>query len=314
MPRRPLGRTGIEVSVLSLGTVELGMEYGIGRADERAKPARADSIALLEHAVAAGINLFDTAPSYGDSERLLGEVLGPRTDCYIATKVEVPRDGAGQLMEGGRVFRAVRDSLERSLANLKRETLDVVQIHNATTEVIRRSEIADALSEAREEGLLRFIGASVYGEEAALAVVESGQYSVLQLAYNLLDQRMAARVLPAAHTAGIGTFARSALLKGVLTSRARTLDGGLSPLRTAAARAVESLAGSWAELPRTALRFCLSNSAVDTVLVGARNQSELMEALAGVSEGELSAVQKERAKELALEDERLADPSQWEVR
>lgn len=313
MDYRPLGKTGLQVSAITLGTVSLGVEYGIEAPGEFGRPAEADSIRLLQQAADAGINLFDTAPAYGESERLLGQALGRRDDCIIATKVSIPQDADGRSLHGISLWQALEASLENSMRALQRDVLGIVQIHNATLDVIAQGEMAEGLLGARQEGKVRFLGASVYTEAEALAVIEAGYFDVLQVAYNVLDQRMAWRVFPAAEQAGVGVIVRSALLKGTLTAKAQWLPPELAELRQAAERARDVLAGSWQSLPEMALRFCLSASQAATVLVGVRTFEELRQALSVAEAGQLSEEMLTQTAALALADERLLNPLYWPV-
>jgi aryl-alcohol dehydrogenase-like predicted oxidoreductase len=208
----------------------------------------------------------------------------------------------------------LRTSIESSLRALDREVLDIVQIHNATREMIEEGAITDALLDARRRGLVRILGASVYGEEAALAVIRSGEYGVLQVPLNALDQRMMRDVLPAAEAAGVGVMVRSAFLKGALTPKAQWLPEPLAPLREAAARARDVLAGgSWDRLPDAAMRFCLSVPRAASVLTGARTMAELDAAVAAEAAGSLDAAVLRDAATLAMTEECLLNPSYWPV-
>ncbi len=305
MRMQRLGRTGLSVSAIALGTVEIGVNYGIAMPGEFGRPSEEASVRLLVAAADAGINLFDTAPAYGESERLLGRALAGRPECRIATKVSLPRTGDARA--------AIETSLRNSCAALRRDVLDIVQIHNATTDVLRRGEVAATLDAARARGQVRCLGASVYTVDEALAVIADGRFDMLQVAFNLLDQRMAERVFPAARRAGVGILVRSAFLKGVLTEKARHLPTELAPLRNAAENVKNAMADSWDALPEVALRFCLSTPDVGSVLVGARTRAELDQALNAESQGPLPADILEMARGLAMKDERLLNPSTWPV-
>lgn len=310
---KPFGRTGLNVSCISLGTVALGLEYGIESPHASRRPSEKDAIRLLEQAADEGINLFDTAPAYGESERLVGLAIGRRQRCHIATKVSVPMDGDGKALQGAPLRAAINASLKKSLRILRRDVIDIVQIHNATVDGIERGEVSDVLLKARDEGKVRFLGASVYGEESALAAVNSGYFDSLQVAYNVLDQRMAGRVFPAAAQAGVGILVRSALLKGALTEKSRFLPPELHVLQRASERAREKLAGTWQRLPEIAVRFCLSSKDVATVLVGASTRKELEQALLAAKAGPLSEELLGQAASLALTDEHLLNPSHWPI-
>jgi aryl-alcohol dehydrogenase-like predicted oxidoreductase len=303
-----LGRTGLHVSQLALGTAAFGLEnYGIHEPGERSRLSEDQAIGLVRAAVDKGINFFDTARGYGESEAVLGRGLSDCPSCIIATKV-----GIAEVTTGGTALtRAVMDSVETSLKALGRDVLDIVQIHNATQDILERGEILDVLEHAREVGKLKFVGASVYGEPAALAAVRSGRVDVLQIALNLLDQRMLATVLPEARKNNVGIVARSVFLKGALTDRARLLPDGLRGLSEASDRMREALGETWDSLPRTALRFCLSTPGVHSVLVGLRSLPELAAAIASEEAGPLDNAIVRRTDLLKLNDDQLLNPSHW---
>ena len=313
MNYRRLGRTGLRVSAIAAGTVELGMSYGIGAGGDREAPGEHEAIRLLLEAADAGINFFDTAPAYGASERIVGRALGARSECAVATKVNIPKDASGVAVSGRELRRTVESSLETSLRLLQRETLDVVQIHNATVEVIRRGELMGLLQEARNKGSLRFTGASVYTADEAAAAIEAGTYDVLQVPFSLLDQRMAARVFGLTMAKDVAVVARSVLLKGVLTNRSVLLPAKLDPLKEAAARACAALSTNWDDMPSVAVQFALSAGEVSSVLVGLRSGPELRQALEAEKQGPLSHELLRKAAAMGLTDDRLLNPSRWPV-
>lgn len=306
IPQRTLGRTGLSVSALSLGTVALGVSYGIRDAD--GQPSRADAIALLRAAVNAGINLFDTAPNYGAAESVLGEALGDHADAIFATKVTLPAPGSSF------TDKELRASLEQSVDNsrkaLRRDVIDILQVHNLSVEHAANPAIAAALDELRILGRVGFLGASVYTEDEALTALHAGWVDVLQVAYNVLDQRMATRVFDAASALNIGVLTRSAYLKGALTPRARLLPAQLDPLRTA----VEDLAGALSlpleAMPRAALEFCLGEERISSVLIGPSKLTELEQAVNDVDYERAQATHRIGIP-YALNNPALVDPRLW---
>ena len=309
--QRILGTSGLQVSAVSVGTVELGLDYGIRVPGQSGRPTETEAIRLLQESADKGVNLFDTAPSYGEAERIVGRALGHRRDTIITTKIHQPCKEDGQFIHGEQLQDLVEQSLSHSMQNLKRDVLDVVQIHNATVEMFNDGGLLQALVNAKEKGLLRFIGCSVYQVKEALAGVHTGVLDVLQVAYNLLDQRMAERVFPLAQDAGVGIMVRSALLKGVLTEKAKWLPSSLSSLRHTVDSIKTQLNLSWDSLPQTALRFCLSHPQVATVLIGIQTQEELQAALRAVDLGGLDLEELEQAHALGLTDQDLLNPSMW---
>ncbi len=305
-----LGASGFRVSRLGLGTASFGLKrYGIPAPGEGiVDPAKV--IATIEAAVDGGINFFDTAPGYGRSEAFLGQALASRTDCIIATKVSIPT--GIETIAPSELFRLVDASLDASRRALRRDVLDIVQIHNATIPVLQQGLLLHHLERAREAGKLRWIGASVYEPDTALAALRTGKIQVLQLALSLLDQRMCGQVFPEAAHAEMGIMIRSALLKGALTKRAQWLPERLRPVAEASERAVRGLGTTWEALPNLALRFCLASPA-HTVLVGVGKPAELRACLAAEAAGPLPLPLLKIAASLTLEDEYFLNPTHWHL-
>jgi aryl-alcohol dehydrogenase-like predicted oxidoreductase len=306
-----LGTTDLRVSRLGVGTAAFGLDgYGITAPGEGSVDP-AEGIANIHRAVEGGVNFFDTAPAYGRSEELLGEALADHKDCWVATKVPIP-ENLDEISQS-ELTQRVNKSLDESLRRLRKEMLDVVQIHNATVHVLQQGNMVSCLERAREAGRLRYIGASVYGEEAALATIRTGKIQILQVALSLLDQRMCEKVIPEARTGGLGVLTRSALLKGALTKRAQWLPPGLQALSRASERAVRELGTCWESLPHMALRFCLSVEGVHCVLSGVRNLAEVDDCLVACAEGPIAPGLLTKAYGLALNDELLLNPSHWRL-
>lgn len=305
-----LGATDLRVSRLGVGTAAFGLDrYGIPTPGEGSVDP-AESIANIHRAVEGGVNFFDTAPAYGRSEELLGEALADHKHCLVATKVPIPENS--DEISHSELMQRVNVSLDVSLHRLQREVIDVVQIHNATVQILQ-GDMVSCLERAREAGKLRYIGASVYGEEAALAAIHTGEIQVLQIALSLLDQRMRDKVIPEAKAAGVGVLTRSVLLKGTLTKRAQWLPPSLLALSQASERAVKELDTCWEALPGMALRFCLSVDGVHCVLSGVRNAAEVEDCLAACAAGPIEPALLRKACGLGLNDERLLNPSHWEL-
>jgi len=294
--RRSLGRTGLTVSALGLGTAALGADYGIAAPGAFGRPSTRAAAAVVRAAADAGVAFVDTAPAYGNAERVVGLALRGRDDVVVATKL-----AAGA---------APRASVEASARALGRDPIDVVQEHNATAAALS-GVLGEQLRELRDAGLARAVGATVYGEDAALAAIDAG-LDVVQVAYNLLDRRMADRVFPAAAAAGCAVVVRSAFLKGALTARAPWLPDELAPLRDAAEGARVAAGGTWTALAAAALRWCLA-APVACVLAGPRTTGELDEALAAAAAGPLDGTEHARLAAVAPLQETLVDPRLWAV-
>ena len=261
----------------------------------------------------AGIDLVDTAPSYGDgrSESALGRLLGgiepmPR----IATKVRLdlpePRDIGGQ----------IERSVAGSLGRLRLPAVDILQLHNPIAEAgdsrhiaadLVLGPVADALDRMRAQGLARFVGITGLGEAGAVRrVVASGRFDTAQVYYNLLNPS-AGRTMPDAWTghdfsgviaacraADVGVVNIRAFAAGVIADDRRhgreipvTDDADLGREARRAAAAFAALGDSHGTRAQTALRFSLACPDIGTVAVGMADLSHLEEALAAAEAGPL---------------------------
>jgi aryl-alcohol dehydrogenase-like predicted oxidoreductase len=289
MRKRVFGRTGWEVSEIGYGAWQIGgTMWGSVRPD-RAKTA-------LNAAVDAGITFFDTALAYGwgASEVLVGEVVRARRireDVRIATKVppmnsEWPARKNAKLRD---VFPArwIRECAEKSRKNLDVGPIDLLQLHVWTDSWAKDNEWSDAMLELREKGRINACGVSVNDHEPndAVEVTLSDKIDSVQVIYNIFDQSPEEELFGAAKARNVAVIARVPLDEGSLGGGLRadtTFEPGdwrtsyfrgerlretvkrIEKLRPVLERDGQTLA-------QGALRFCLSNDAVSTVIVGTSN-------------------------------------------
>jgi len=307
LPTHLLGKTGISVSRIALGTVELGLDYGIAGAGDHHRPDEAAAARLLNHALDTGVTFIDTARMYGEAEAIIGRAIGHRRGEYvIASKVATPDE-----MRGAEARAHVQRSIETSLAALGTDHIDLMYSHSATIDEIARGDVYAALDEARRAGQVRAVGASTYGEAAPMAAVKHGGYDCIQVAYNLLDRALEAEFLPAAQAANIGVVARSVLLKGALTHRYAHLPEVLADLRTAAAQAQALAAAAGLSLPEAAYRYVLAHPALSSALVGTAREDELTETVSWAGARPLPADLLAALRRITLADLRQLSPANW---
>ena len=169
MNYRRLGRTGLQVSEIGLGTVELGLDYGVPVAGEHLRPPEEHAARLLNQALDLGVNFIDTARAYGASEEIIGRALKGRRGEYILASKLAPIREEGQ--SDGELAEQVKASIAESLRMLQTDVIDLLQLHWAPADVIAKGRVLAAAREAQRAGQVRFIGASTYGEEAPLAAL-----------------------------------------------------------------------------------------------------------------------------------------------
>jgi aryl-alcohol dehydrogenase-like predicted oxidoreductase len=310
---RPLGDTGLMISRIALGTVELGMDYGFRDSHQFRKPAEQDAIRIVHHALDLGINLIDTARSYGSSEEVIGRALRETKSKapFIASKVTIPetllKPGDANKLRG-----KIEESIESSLNALQVDALDVLQVHNGNTAILANDGVIRALEDARQKGKVRFLGASCVGEDASRKALERNIFTTLQAPFNILDQTILSRVLPSAREQGVSVITRSAFLRGVLTEHVHGVPGELSGLKEAALQLEEQFRGEVDSLSELALRFCLSFDAVSSVIIGVRRDSELESNVAVAERGPLSTAQLQKLSQISPRNPGLIDPQNWQ--
>ena len=190
---------------ICLGTVQLGQCYGINNALGR-KPDLIESCSLLESAVRLGINFFDTASVYGDAENILGDFGINRFPVKVISKLKphLPADSNLVLQE-----------IQTSLKNLKLNSLEGYLFHDA--EDFYKPELLRGLKLVKEKGLTKNIGVSIYELEDAINIVKDRNIDIIQIPYNVLDQRLdETDFFELAEKNNVTVFARSSFLQGLL--------------------------------------------------------------------------------------------------
>ncbi len=284
MRYRKLGRTNFEISEIGFGAWGIGGIQWLGGTDD-------ESIAALRDALECGINVIDTALAYGNghSEELVGRVVresGRRV--YIATKVP-PKNQTWPAAPGTPIsevfpYDYIIKSTETSLRNLGVDTIDLQQLHVWTTEWTARDEWRRAAEDLKRSGKIRAFGISLTEHEpdSGLEVIRTGLIDAVQVIYNIFDQTPERNLFPLCIQQNVGVLARVPLDEGGLTGkiteetvfepaefRAFYFRGDRKRQVVEHVNALQRDLGD-ANLPETALRFCLSHPAVSSVIPGMR--------------------------------------------
>jgi aryl-alcohol dehydrogenase-like predicted oxidoreductase len=291
MQYRTLGRTGLRISVIGLGTMVHAGHFG---------PMKdSDSLSAIDAAIELGVNFIDTSDAYGAgySEALLGNALkGRREKVILATKggnVMVGPERGKRNFDPAYIGRVLEESLKR----LQTDHIDLYQLHNPTVDVIESGGIWEVLEKAQREGKIRYYGVSINTIEEGIAAVKDRRSDTIQLEYNLLAQEPAERIFPLAQAANVGIIARIPLRRGVLTGkmtvadeqrfegedvRARSYKGEAFAKELAKAEQLRFLVhGPVKSLGQAAIAFCVAHPAVSVTIPGARNEAQMRENAAG---------------------------------
>ncbi|WP_036380360.1 aldo/keto reductase [Muricauda sp. MAR_2010_75] len=212
MQYRKLGKTGLSVSEISLGTWQVGGKWGSGFDDSLAER-------IINEAIDAGINFIDTADVYeaGASEAAVGRVVKSRSEeIYVATKCG--RQINPHVNEGYTV-KALRNYVENSLKNSGLECLDLIQLHCPPTEVYYRPEIFELFDRLKDEGKIKNLGVSVEKVEEALKGMEYPNVTTVQIIFNMFRQRPSELFFEQAKKKDVGIIVRVPLASGLLTGK-----------------------------------------------------------------------------------------------
>ena len=316
MQYNPLGRTGLNVSRVGFGGGGIGQVWGA--------TTREEAVKAVHRALDLGINYFDVAPAYGDgkAEEALGSALEGRSEeVIIGTKVRVPANNLADATG------AVQRSMETSLRLLKRDSVDILHVHNRFTE--NRGDVPNSLSgddvmgpvlkayqSVQQAGKTRFIGLSAMDHHVPTlkTIMESGDWDTVLAYYNLLNWPAQ---LPPPPGAALFDNGRNILLAkkhnmgviGIRSHAAGALTSGVDRpvppdndlLRQDVASAAQLgflLDGNIKTLSQAATVFCLMNEDIHTTVPGVKNRAETEEMAGCIDLAPFSEAQMTRLKEL----------------
>ena len=280
LPRSTLGRTGLEVTRLGYGAMELR------GTDHFPRLSAAEASAILNAVLDSGINYIDTSPDYGFSEELIGRHLAHRRDeFFLASKcgcpVEPPDLPHAERKPHSFTRENIRAGVEQSLKRMQTDYLDVVQFHiSPARSVLEENDSIAELEALRSEGKVRFIGMSGTAPELG-EHIEMGVFDVFQIPYSLVEREHEPLIHEAARR-GAGIVIRGGVARGVIVKDESIIDDYPDFLR-AGFRArrrrwleteVEDLLGSMTPM-EFMLRFTISNPDMSTTIVGTANPAHL---------------------------------------
>lgn len=291
MEQRSPSRLGQDLSVIGLGTWQLGADWGDVKDDA--------ATAVLNAARNAGVTFFDTADVYGDgrSEAFIGNYMQKQGSENLVVATKMGRRADPHVPEAFTLenFRAWTD---RSRKNLGVDTLDLVQLHCPPTPVFSSDEVFDNLDLLVEEGRIAKYGVSVETCAEALTAIARPNVASVQIILNIFRRKPLEEVLPAAQKAGVAIIARVPLASGLLSGKydenttfaandhrnfnrqgaafdvGETFSGVPYDVGLAAAREVAALTPEGLTTAQFALRWVIDQPGVTTVIPGARNPEQ----------------------------------------
>jgi aryl-alcohol dehydrogenase-like predicted oxidoreductase len=298
------------LSRLMLGTVQLGLPYGI--ANRTGQPSYQVARDIIACAYEGGVNCLDTASAYGASEEVLGCALA---DLGIADRMivvtKIPHMAQG--LDVSTAAAIVEESVGQSLRRLRLETLPICLFHAE-----ENFTYVDTLLELRERGLVQHIGSSVMTPARTAAIIDSGLPEALQVPTSVLDRRFShpnGGLIARAATRNVAVFVRSIYLQGLLLMPEPEIMQELSEVFPARRRLEAVGTGAGMSLSELAVRYVLSLDGVTSAVVGVETVEQMRQNLAMFAKGPLDAGLRQAVEE-AVPDlpDHILMPNQWSRR
>lgn len=257
---------------LVLGTVQLGMKYGL--CNTHGQPSREESFSILDAALVAGIDTFDTAYAYGTAEDILGAWIKERSlqgKVRIISKMKP--HAINSYPDGTKATDVVQMELEKTLKRLHVKSLDGYLFHSP--HYIYLSHMVEGLRKVKDAGLVGNIGVSIYDENEALQAAELG-IDYIQVPYNAFDQRLdATNFFKLAKKNKVTVFARSPFLQGLLLMQPNELPKHLALLRPQLEQFIEISRRNGLTQTEASLHFADAMCHADRIVVGVDTKKQL---------------------------------------
>ncbi len=303
---------GVPISTMSLGTAQLGFNYGISNHD--GKPDRKTAHELLDRALAHGINCLDTAAVYGDAEEVIGEwlaTLPPEKQPFIATKV-VHLDCSS--MESLRAD--MHKQVEAAQKRLGLKQIPLLMLHHFD-EYIENPQGVDAVfQELKESGDIRFSGVSAYSEHDYKEIAETN-FDAVQIPLNIFDHsHVEDGGVDKLHKAGKMVFVRSVYLQGLVFQDPDHLDPRMEFCRDTLVK-FRNLCRKWDMNPETlAISYALSLPGITSLVLGSETIAQMEEnvALIDAAPTLTEAQMAEICDTFRYVEERVINPSKWAIK
>ena len=261
MQTQVLGKTGLSVSRLGVGLSEI-------------RSSSKDNVyKILSSALDAGINFFDTASCYGNSEELLGEAMSHlRNKFVLASKCGHSFDSSLEDWS----YDLVKKSVDRSLKLLKTDRIDIMQIHSCELDILKRGEAINALQDAKKEGKILHLGYSG-DNDAAVWAAESNIFSTIQTSFNLVEQKARYKLFEVTKRNNLGVIAKRPIANGAWrSSKSPSLYVDEYFRRSKILENEGLLSDEPEDRILTSMGFIFSFEEIDSAIIGTQNPDHML--------------------------------------
>ena len=300
----------MKISKLILGTAQLGMDYGIN--NEIGRPKFEESKTIINTALENGINTFDTAPEYGTSEKILGDVIVTDKNKEVIFISKVPPVNWNQTKDKEDVLRKIKEDLQKTLFNLNIDKIPIYLFHRFRDMTEKDGFLLDELVKLKRQGKIGKIGVSIYSPdeaEEALTLNKKG-IEVIQIPFNMVDKRLLENgFLEKARSKDIIVIARSVFLQGLFFKQ--KLPEHLQEFEKYQKALKEISLNQDISVGELALRYVLSTEQIDGVIIGVEKKEQLIQNLMFMKKGALEKEVIEKINLLGSASEKIINPTLW---
>jgi spore coat polysaccharide biosynthesis protein SpsF (cytidylyltransferase family)/diketogulonate reductase-like aldo/keto reductase len=304
------------ISKLTLGTAQLGLDYGI--ANRNGKPDFNSSINILNYSWEHGINTFDTAPTYGNSEKIIGTfkstiVNNKIEDLKIISKL--PALEINDTIKFDDLYTLIRKQLLHSLNDLKIDSMPIYLLHNAPDLLFNNGILVECLNQLKKEGLLKRIGVSVYNPWEVETMLNFKEIDIIQVPLNIFDHRLIETgLLKTLKSKNYTIFARSIYLQGLFFIKPTKLPKYMKRAKELLIK-LELLSEEFnIDIAKIAFLFVRDIPEIDSLVIGAETVSQVSKNIGILREKSLDLdLKKQIFQEFSDVAEDIKNPSLWNL-
>lgn len=299
------------LSQFTVGTVQIGKTYGI---DTLGKPSDEEARSILKYALDNGINVFDTAPDYGDSEEIIGNFLSNyhRSDIYVVTKLNCHFYDKNIWENKEIISKKIREDFNLSCKKLGLNKIPIYLVHSAHSAFRNNGVVLDILTEIKHEGKIGSVGVSIYTGDELKKCIEDERVEVVQIPFNILDRRLSVSgLLEMAKKRGLAVFARSTYLQGLLLMEPERIPKHLGE----AVKFIEELRRiariSGRSIKELCLKYVLFVNGIDSIVVGINSIEQIKENIKVFDSKPLKKETIKAIDRIPIPPEYILNPGMW---
>jgi aryl-alcohol dehydrogenase-like predicted oxidoreductase len=301
-----------KLSQFTIGTVQIGTTYGI---DTLGKPSDEEARLILKYALDNGINVFDTAPSYGNSEEIIGNFLSnyPKSGICIVAKLDCRYNDDNIWQNKQILSKKIREDFNSSCSNLGLSKILIHLVHGAPYAFRDKGVVLDILTEMKYEEKIGSVGVSIDTDDELKKCIEDKRVEVVQIPFNILDRRLSVSgLIERARERGLVVFARSTYLQGLLLMEPERIPKHLGE----AVKFIEELCRIAKESNRSikelCLKYVLSINGISSIIVGINSIEQIKENIKVFDSRPLEKETIKAIEAMIIPPEYIISPYMWD--